>query len=192
MTQPIQSSKININLSQTPEDVPKELFNPFFRVYNAIQSLAAALSKYAGVDQEPTDYWGQLTVDDSIFAGNMNRWYVKANENIGYGSVVSAIFTAGTLQVRNANATDNTRPACGICNTVGGVIAGNFCEVLLGTGMSAGIAGMTPGTRYFLSTTNGLITNVAPVAAGNIEQVVGLALAANRILMNLNFAWVQH
>lgn len=191
MANPIQTSKINLNLPQTPEDVPANLFGAFFRVYNAIQSLAAAVSKFAGVDPEPSQYWPQLTVDDSVFAGNMNRWYVQCAEAITYGAVVSAVFGA-TLQVRNANATDNTRPAHGICNTVGGGSVGGYIEVLVGTGMVAGIGGMTPGTRYFLSTANGIITNAAPVAAGNIEQVVGLALASNRLLMNLNFAWVQH
>lgn len=186
------ASKVNSGLPQLPEGVPPELYAHFVSLYNAIHNLERMISQYAGVDQSDSSIWNQLTIDDTIFAGNLNRWYVRANEAVSFGQVVSPILVGAELQVRKANATDNTKPAIGIVNSVNPVAAGDFCEVIIANGLISGISGLTAGTRYFLSTSNGLITNVAPVAAGNIEQVVGFALASNRLYMKLDWGWVQH
>lgn len=186
-------SKINVGLSQFPEGVPKELFGHFFTIYNAIRNLANQLSLYAGVDGQTIDTWGQLSLDDTIFHGNLARWYPIQYEALGFGDCVSAILDVGEVKVRKANATDNTKPACGFVTSTDHVsIAGARCEVMVGTGYITGVGGMIAGIRYFLSTTDGLIQNTAPVAGGNIEQVMGLALASNRLFMNLNFDWKQH
>ncbi len=188
----IQSSKINLGLPQIPEGVPPELFSQFLLLYNATRNLANALSLYGGVDAQPSDFWSQLTVDDTIFDGNLNRWYVKANEAVSFGEVVSPILSGAELQVRLANATNNTRWACGIVNTVGITPIGSFCEVIVGRGMVTGISGMVAGSRYWLSTTNGAIANTPAVAAGNIEQYAGFALASNRLLFDLSGNFIQH
>jgi len=186
-------SKIQTGLPQFPEGVPKELFSQFFNIYTAIQNLARQLSTYAGVDQQDTSVWNQVTIDDTILVGGMQRWYVIQYEALTFGQVVSPILDAGTLKVRKANATNNTKPACGIVISSNHISAiGAYCEVGIGIGLVTGISGMVAGTRYFLSTTDGLVSNTAPVAAGNIEQVVGWAMASNRLFMNLNMAWIQH
>jgi hypothetical protein len=188
----LNSSKIQTGLPQLPEGWPKELYSAAFTLYAAHHNLEVALSKYAGVDPQPSQYWSELTVDDTIYDGNMNRWYTQATEVISYGAIVSPIDSGGKTKVRNANATNNTRFACGICNTVGGAGAGDYCEVIGLRGIVSGITGMTRGTIYFLSTTNGLITNAEPVAAGNIGQVIGFAIATNRLWLNINLQFVQH
>lgn len=187
----IIQSKINVGLPQTPEGVPPELFSHFLQIYQAFSNLQQALSQYAGVDPAPSDWWSQLTPDDTFFDGNLNRLIVKANENIGFGQVVSPINVAGELQVRLANATNNTRWACGFSTTPGTVLAGSMLEIKT-RGYIDGIAGMVVGSRYWLSTTNGAIQNVAPVAAGTIEQVVGWAIRGSRLAANLDSYFVQH
>jgi hypothetical protein len=187
----VNSSRINIGLPQLPDNVPSEFFGHFQPVYTAIHNLAKQLSQYAGVDEYPSDWWNQLTVDDTIYVGGTARWYTKAYEDLSVGHCVSPIIDAGSLKVRKANATNNTKPACGFVTAIGTGAAGTEVEVMVGQGLILGVAGMTPGNRYFLSTSDGLITGVAPAAAGNIRQVVGLALASNRLLMNLNFDWTQ-
>lgn len=193
MGAPTNYSKITIGLPQTPEGVPPELFTPLFNVYQAVQNLRFFLSKFAGVDEYSSDLWSQLSLDDTLWPGNSKRWYVKQNEALNFGQAVSPINVAGVAQARLANATNNTRWACGFVSsndhTVG---VGNFCEVTIGDGLLLGVSGLAAGSRYWLNTVNGQITNVAPVAAGNIEQFVGWALAANRLAMHVSGEYVQH
>lgn len=187
----VSGSRIVTGLPQFPEGVPPELFNHFFAIHSAIGNLQRALSQFAGVDAQPDADWPQVTTDDTIHDGNLNRWYVKANEALVFGQAVSPFVSAGELQVRLANATNNTRWCCGFVTSPGNFAIGEFVEVKT-KGLITGIAGMTAAVRYWLSTVNGQITNVEPVAAGNIGQVVGFALASNRLLANTDFHFNQH
>jgi len=186
----VEGSRIETGLPSTPEGVPQELFTHFFAIYNAIHNLERLVATYTGADEQFSSL-DQITVDDTIFDGNLNRWYAVANENLNFGQAVSPILVAGDLQVRLANAVNNTKWCCGFVNSVGSHNAGETIEIRT-RGLISGVSGLTPGARYWLSTTNGLITNVAPVAAGNIEQVVGFALETTRLLCNLDSYYVQH
>lgn len=187
----VKSSLVNTGLPQTPEGVPPELFAHFLQVYQAIGNLQDAISTYAGVDSFPTDWWSQLRVDDTFFDGNMNRLILTANENINFGQAVSPILVGSDLQVRLANATNNTRWACGFSITPGTILAGAKIEIKT-RGRLDGIAGMVAGGRYWISTVAGSVQNTPPVAAGNIEQVAGWAVAPNRLLCNLDSFFLQH
>ena len=187
------SSFIQTGLALTPESAPPELYNEFYKIYTAVHNLERFLSEFAGVDEWPTVAWSQLSLDQTIKEGNMNRWYPKQSEALTFGMAVSPILDAGELKVRKANATTNAKFCCGfVSSSDHNSSIGSNCEIMIGAALIKGITGLITGSRYFLSTTDGVVTNAAPVAAGNIEQVVGLALASNRLLMNLNFAWVQH
>jgi hypothetical protein len=189
----IANYRIILGLPQLPEGVPPELFNQFFIIYQAINNLLRQISQFAGIDAQDSTIWDQLSVDDTIWQIVPTRWYARQNEALNFGDAVSAFLSSGELQVRKANATDNTRPCIGFVTSQDHTSSiGSFCEVTASVGLITGISGMTAGTRYFLSTSAGLITSTAPVAAGNIEQVVGIALASNRLLVNINMAWVQH
>lgn len=187
----LTSSLVNTGLPQFPEGVPPELFSAFLQVYQGVGNLQQAISQFAGVDSMPTDWWSQLTIDDTFFDGNLNRLIVTANENINLGQAVSPILVAGTLQVRLANATDNTRWCSGFSITPGTIIAGSKIEIKT-RGVISGVTGMTIGARYWLSTVSGFIQNIPPVAAGNIEQVVGWAAAGSRLISNLDSFFIQH
>lgn len=189
----IFGSRVQTGLPQLPEGVPPELYSNFLTIYNSIHNLARQIATYAGVDEQPSDIWSQLSVDDTLIVGNMNRWYVKQNEALLFGQVVAPVLVGAELRVRKANATNNTKWACGIVSSSDHVSgADNFCEVRVGNWFCDGIAGLTPGARYWLSTVDGLITNVAPVAAGNIEQYIGWAVAGNRLLVDISGNYIQH
>lgn len=189
----IPQTKIILGIPELPSDgIPKQLYAEFQLVYTALKALKDALSLYGGVDPQPQDVWSQLALDATMFDGNLSRWYIKAFENINFGQAVSPVIGAdGTLQVRLANATTNVKWCAGFSNTVGTTLAGSFLEVLP-RGYITGVSGMNAGQRYFLSTVDGIITNVAPVAAGNIEQVVGFAMSSTRLFANMNPSWIQH
>lgn len=187
----IQQSLVNTGLPQTPEGVPPELFSAFMQVYQAVGNLQQAISQFAGVDSQPTDWWSQLSPDDTFFDGNLNRLIVRANENITLGQAASPILVGSELQMRLANATNNTRWCAGFSITPGIVLAGSFLEIKT-RGMIPSIAGMTIAGRYWLSTVAGSIQNTPPVAAGNIEQVVGWSARGSRLICNLDSFFIQH
>jgi hypothetical protein len=112
------------------------------------------------------------------------RLYAKASEAIGFGNAVNLHAVSGVINIRKANATNNTKPCHGFCSVSVGIPSGEYGEVILCQGITTGITGLTTGTRYFLSTTDGLLTATAPVAAGNIEQAVGIALETSLFIQH--------
>lgn len=185
------NSLIASGLPQFPEGVPQELFSSFQTVYTALHNLERLFSLYGGVDSPPSDDWSQLNVDQTLFDGNLNRLVLKANEAISFGQVVAPILVGAEVQLRLANATNNTRWACGISVTQGVIPIGSFVEVKT-RGLFTGISGMIAGSRYWLSTVSGSVQNAPAVAAGNIEQIAGWAVASNRLLCNFDSYFVQH
>lgn len=189
----IYNSPVNFFLAQDP---PAGIKDPLVRgslveVYNGIQNLIQALVNNCGIGPQPTDVQQQLSGSAATLqSGNLNRLYVKASESIVFGALVNLHNIAGNLRVRNANATDNTKPADGYCSVFGGIAIGTVGEVQLGHGVTQ-FAGLVVGSRYFLFTANGLVSTVPAVAAGNIEQYIGVAITDVDLFINLGY-WIQH
>lgn len=185
-------SRINLRIGQSsPDGTPPELKPIFDEVYNAFSQLVQTLDTYCGVTGKAPLTYSVQDFRSTILSANLNRFYAQATENIVYGGLVSVDgTTAAEKLVRNANATDATRPCIGYCNTPGGVTVGSWGEFILRSGLCP-IAGLTIGQQIWLGTTNGLATNVRPVAAGNIEQFVGIALATDILFFNCA-GYVQH
>lgn len=193
MPGPIINSPINLGIPVTPDGIPKEMITEIQNLYNALRVLQTAFQTYCGIQAFDTDIWNQLSILDTVRTHNLNRLYLPASENIVGGAMVHVFDSgAGVMKFRNANATDNSRQANGFLNVSGGILTGSYGEVILGSGLCPLITGMTPGGRYFLSTTNGLIVNLEPVAAGNIGQYIGYALGASLLYVDINMQWIQH
>lgn len=173
------NSPIALRLPEFPEsELPPEVRAALEGLYTSIWNLVRAFQEQCGVGGWPSDVWSQLSPAQTLLGANANRLYARASEPILSNAVVNLWNDAGTLKVRNANATNNSRFASGFCSTAGGVATNAFGEFILGTGVLS-IPGTTPGTRYFLSTTNGQMTATAPAAAGNIRQHLAVGLGGN-------------
>lgn len=187
------NAPVNFFISQQP---PTGISDPpaaeaIAELYNAAQNIIQALVNYCGIGPQSQSLWSQLAASPStLLAGNLNRFYVTASENIQFGAMINLFGNSGVVNARNANATDNTKPADGFCSTSGGIAAAGVGEVQLGHGLNL-FNGLTPGTRYFLDTSPGLVTATKPTAVGNIEQYVGIAIDANDLFVNLGY-WIQH
>lgn len=188
------SAPVDFRITQRPNpETPPEIRAALEPVYAAIQEMIQTFVNNCGIGQQVPSIWSQFAseaIDQSILYNNMGRLYVTASENIAYGAVMSLHDSGGILQARNANATDNTRPIDGFCSTAAGILLGDVGECILAHGIVP-VTGFTRGTRYYLSTVNGLLTAVAPVALGNIEQYAGVALSDTKFFMNVNY-WIQH
>jgi hypothetical protein len=188
------SSQVDFRIPQSPPDWLKpELQNALAELYNTVQLIIGAFVNNCGISQQAPSDWTLLATQaptSTLLAGNLNRLYVQASEAIASGAAISLHNVAGVLQVRNANATNNTKACDGFCTTSTGIAAGSYGEVQLHSGV-ASIGGLVVGTRYYLSTVNGTISNVAAVAAGNIEQYLGIAITTTQLFFNTHY-WVQH
>jgi hypothetical protein len=191
MTQGALNSPLSIAITQDPIGLPKELQAPLQDVYNAIQQLQLAFVNFCGIASQNKTLWSQLTASQTIFAQNVHRSYLQATETIATAAIVNVFNSGGVAKVRNANATDNTKPAHGYCNVVGGGITGDYLEIILFEGLCILFSGLIPGQNYWLSTTNGIITTSAPVAAGNIEQYLGIALDSTSFMFHSHYR-IQH
>lgn len=98
---------------------------------------------------------------------------IQASENLSAGAFVNIWTSSGAIRVRNANATDDTKPADGFVTAA--VTSGQNATVLGMGQQNTALSGMTPGTEYYLDTTAGGINATAPSASGNYQQPLGKA-----------------
>ena len=107
-----------------------------------------------------------------------------ASETLAPGAMVNIWDNAGVANLRNANATDATKPVDGF--TVFGAVAGTWADIWGSGNVIKNLAGLTPGAQYWLSTTGGQITLAAPATTGNWDQQVGKALSPTSLFFNPN------
>lgn len=181
---------IQTGLPALPEDnIPTELYDNFLQLHRAIQNLLRGVSRYCGIDAPSQDIWPQITFTETLLSGNLTRLYVPASVAISRGQVVNLHDNAGILSARLAVATSAATMAHGIANTTVGV--GGTVELNILRGTLDSVGGMTLGTVYWLSTVAGAIQNTAPVAVGQIQQTIGLALDPDSLLMEIPFFYRQ-
>lgn len=177
-----------IGLPQSPTNTDPKVAPDISDAFNSIRNLAYLVGQYGGY--EPAEV-GFNTLSNVRYTAGVykRRVYCQALEAMPYGALVNLTNSGGVLAARFANATNNTKPCYGINNTVGTCAIGATIEIALPGCYVTSIGGLTPGTRYFLSTTNGLAANVAPAVAGNVRQAIGFALDANTLFFFPNVDW---
>jgi hypothetical protein len=120
---------------------------------------------------------------------------VSGSGSDGYGvytclvgmSVGQVVYLSGTDTVGLANATDSTKLAIGV------IVSKNTSTqaVVAWEGEISVFSGLVAGQTYYLGTTDGTITAVAPSATGNIVQKVGEAKDSNTLLCDFDTNYVQ-
>lgn len=175
-----------------PSDIPAPLLPLFKPLYNAFQNIIQAFINYCGISpRSPTQILSSAGDSSAILANNVHRFYVQSSEDIGAGAAVNLWPQIGIIFARNANATDASKPCDGFCSQTGGMPNGTVGEVILNDGVNTQVAGLVVGTRYYLSTVDGSFTAIPPMAAGNLQQSLGIALSTN-ILRFFTGPQIQH
>lgn len=106
---------------------------------------------------------------------------IVASETIASGAFVNLFDSAGTIKVRNADASSNGKEAHGFV-LVGGAAAASLTVYFEGT--NTALTGLTLGVKYFLShsTPGGvLVAGSLSTTAGHIIQEIGQALSTTEI-----------
>lgn len=124
-----------------------------------------------------------ITAMPAGIGGNVQT--MTASEAIAAGA---AINVASSGQVRNANATDATKPCHGF--STGSISSAATGPIVLGSGINTSSSSLTAGAPVYLATTSGAVTATAPAATGNLLQQVGFALSATSYVLNVNGAGI--
>lgn len=104
---------------------------------------------------------------------------IEASETLAAGDLVNVWNDSGTSKVRKADATAEGKEANGF--VLAGVASAATATVYF-EGRITGLSSLTPGERQYLSAASpGLTTATAPSAAGNVVQLVGVAVSATEI-----------
>lgn len=98
-------------------------------------------------------------------------------------AVNDAVYVNGSDSVDQANATTiGTAPVFGF---VASKPTATTCNIIY-AGELMGFVGLVPGNVYYLNTTSGGITNVAPTTSGNIVQKVGVARNSTTLVAQIH------
>ena len=114
---------------------------------------------------------------------------VASFENLAAGDFVNLFLSGGVTKARKADATTNAKPAHGF--VLDNVTSPANATVYRVSNTNTGVAGLTVGSTYFLSTTPGSITATPPSSAGNIVQQIGIADLATSIVFSNETAVIE-
>lgn len=99
---------------------------------------------------------------------------VVTSESLSAGNIVNIYDNAGTPTARKADATAEGKEAHGF---VLGATTSPASATVYFEGKVTGLTSLTPGARYYLTTTPGTVATTAPSTAGNVAQCVGVAIS---------------
>jgi hypothetical protein len=155
-----REQSVRTGLPASPLTENPDLFAEMLRVYNAIKIVIQALDDHTG---EPLA--------------------LECGEDIGYGK------TVGIKSDGKAWLADDGVVACtGFCTTAGGGLTGEFISIkLLGMFPAFPAATLTPGLRYYQSSTAGSIGVAA--SAPTWGQVIGIALSDTQLYFSPNYKY---
>lgn len=104
---------------------------------------------------------------------------IASSEALSSSDLVNVWNDGGTVKVRKADGTTVGKEANGY--VLAGVSSGANATVYFDDEIT-GLSSLTPGTRYYLHTTPGQLTDTPPSATGNVVQCVGVAVSATSII----------
>lgn len=189
----VLNSNVDLGIPDTPPDGVKnpEVRGVYEFVINTINNLVRAIEQFVEPTTKDITQWSQILPTDTLLRFQAGRLYVVASENIAETAFVNLHNAAGILNVRNANSAGG-KPAHGYCNIPGGVVAGNRTEIILSQGLRA-VAGLLPGQAIYLSNVNGIPSTVPDVAAGRLEQFLGIGVAPGIAYIDISLGqYIQH
>jgi hypothetical protein len=176
------SYSTNTGLTAFPEFSEEKypgIYQDSMRVRQAIQNLQFALDTYTGAIPIPAAAQGVLDTTNSLRIQGITKFYPKAGESLSPGNLVYLYATFGVGLVKKATANDTTKLAYGFVSSQSVIPSGGTVEITL-LGAYVHFSGLTPGNKYYLSDTPGLIA----ASPGTNTQILGRALDSKTVFFN--------
>lgn len=172
----ITAQTMSENINRIPATAPFSGI-PLYTVSdttNQTETAAVEWTDYAGVD------FGTTLASDDTYRG-----FVRSGLNSGGVTQWDAVYMNGSSQwvIADANGT-GTYPVRGIA--VATVSTGNATTVLSRGTIRNDAWNWTPGGNIYLSATAGGLTQTAPSTTGDIVQVIGYALDADTMAVEIS------
>lgn len=183
--------RITTGLPQLPVTGDEKEFRLVNPLYQAMNSLSQALSRAEGAVDFDQSELAQRNQFGSITTQNHRKVYALAETDLDYGRIVNLYLASGKIAARYADATNNTRPAHGIVNSPDGILTGQYGEIMIVEGVTAGISGTVFGSYYYLSTL-GQIALTRPAAVGSITQAIGFGLGSAGFYLHISSYFRQN
>ena len=134
----------------------------------------------------------QLQAGDNVEVGAAKQIFTATNTNAGAITLGQPVYISSADSVDKASAsTGSTAAAIGL--VMDASVASAAVAVIITDGVIdnsdwtavIGSATLTAGAKYFLSTTAGLLTTIAPSATGEYITVVGTAISATSLEVSI-------
>ena len=163
-------------LPSYPANVSDDAANLVSPLYAAFNSFAQHVSRETGNISYSQSEQSQLNPITGLQSARFQRIFVRATVALNFGHLLSLTVAGdGRIEANRATAAAPARPALAICDTPGGIPAGQFGEAILLEGYCMGISGTILGTTYYLAV-DGAASTFAPTATGAINQIIGTGL----------------
>jgi len=122
--------------------------------------------------------------DESLLPTTDGARAIQASEALSAGDFVNVFSDSGIPKLRRADASSIATRAHGFVKAAAAIgESAKFYE----SGSAAGFSGLTVGATYFLSdSAPGEATATVPTASGHIAQVVGVAVSATEIQVDVS------
>lgn len=125
-----------------------------------------------------TDSTGRIDISMMPVGIIADTVIATASEAISAGALVNFYNNAGTINVRNADSTNASKPAHGF--VLASVLSSGTATVYNLGQQNTAATGLTVGSVYFLSTV-GALTATPPSTSGNLVQEVGVAITTTQL-----------
>lgn len=176
-----QEYSTNLGLTILPEFDQKQypgIWADNLYLRNALTAMQGALDEYTGALPVDSQYQPQTPPSQSVRVGQISRVYIPAVVALTYGQLVRISGIGAVL----ADATVPSKFAQGFVSASAGANPGDTVEItLLG---NVNITGLGLGVVYYLSTTPGAVSSVAPSTPGQILQQIGFATSPTSLWFN--------
>lgn len=184
-------SLITSGLPNIPSGFPDQQARLLTPIYLAINGLADKVSAATGLTDYADVNLAQINQLEAVLTQRATRIFLKATVAIAYGKLCNMHLDSGKLSARLADSTNDTLPACCICNQPFGLGAGEYGEFLMYSGYTQGIGSTAVGQTYYLGT-NGDSQSVRPAAAGSIIQAVGIGLGSAGFYLQISPLFIKN
>jgi hypothetical protein len=173
---------LNSGLAATPVGLPDKEAAVVTPLYQAVYNLAQRVSEITGHVTYSGFELASLDRSAGLQSASFSKLTAQAGEPLSYGDMLHIGVSGSELVAVRASNDNPGLWANAVCDTVGGVAAGQFFQALWMQGRTRGITGSIFGATYYLAT-GGAISSSVP--GGGFTQIVGTGLAGAGFYLNI-------